>query len=238
MKGFLGTFVIFIFWATGGTYYVSKSNPSRSNDLVPLVDSSAVSQVKLAIPSNSATSDKKAVETPLKNVYLEDSLDKPRASNASPSNSALLAEELRKSITISDTIDINTGEPEITYNEEIIKEEKEENSLLFYPRYTKSSELILDRRLVDYANELKKILKEYPDKKVTIIGHTDNIGNAKDNFAIGLKKSRQVKWYLTVRKGIKRSFIKAISKGEQEPVESNYSNWGRKKNNRIEIIVE
>lgn len=236
MKGFIGAFLVFIFWATGGIYYISTTNLSRSYNLAPQkVNTSTVVQSKTPKSPTSATNDKEPGKIPLENVYLGDSLDKPYAYT---SNSKLLAEELRKSITISDTIDINKGEPEIAYIEEILEEEEEKNSLLFYPRYTKSSELILDRKLVDYANELKKILKENPDKRVTIIGHTDNIGNAKDNFAIGLKKSRQVKWYLTVRKGIKRSFIKAISKGEQEPVESNYSNWGRMKNNRIEIIVE
>ena len=112
------------------------------------------------------------------------------------------------------------------------------SSDLFYPRYTSSSELILDKKLIEYAGELKKLLKENPEKKVTIIGHTDNIGNARDNFTAALKKSRQVKWYLTARRGIPRSFITATSRGEEEPLESNKSNWGRKKNNRIEIIVD
>ena len=73
---------------------------------------------------------------------------------------------------------------------------------------------------------------------MTIIGHTDNVGNAEDNFRIGLKKSRQIKWYLTTQRGIKRSRISAISRGESNPIEANTSVWGREKNNRIEIIVD
>ena len=153
------------------------------------------------------------------------------------SSSQLLAEELKKSITISDTVDFNRGEPDLKYEEEILVEEVSVKQL-FYPRYTRSAELILDKELVAYAKDLKAILKENPDKKITITGHTDNVGSAKDNFTIALKKARQVKWYLTARKGLPRSRIKAVSKGEIEPIESNNSNWGRKKNNRIEIIVE
>lgn len=176
-------------------------------------------------------------QTTLSNSQIGTESDSVTIQNTA-SNSQLLADELKKSITISDTIDINKGEPEFSYEEEITEKEEERKTQLFYPRYTPSQELMLDKKLVDYANELKQLLKESPEKKITIIGHTDNIGNAKDNFKIALKKSRQVKWYLTARRGLPRSRIKAISKGEQEPIESNSSNWGRRKNNRIEIFVE
>lgn len=241
MKGFLSAFLVFIFWISGGIYYISKTNPLLAEVKSDTNAIEAVSPIPVAslipeVPKDTAAPTiAEGIDTETADLST-DSLftDNP----SSTSNSQLLADELRKSITISDTIDINEGEPEISFEEEIIEEEKVVTSQLFYPRYTKSSELILDKKLVEYASQLKKILKEFPDKKVTIIGHTDNIGNSKDNFDIGLKKSRQVKWYLTARKGIKRSAITATSKGEQEPVESNNSKWGRKINNRIEIIVE
>jgi len=238
VKGFLGAFFVFIFWATGGIYYISKTNPELANKKA---ESTFVTNTnKIGAPTPEVTPEK----TEVLEVASEQEEQELTSTNQdslivqeSSSNSQLLADELKKSITISDTIDINQGEPELKYEEEILEEEAPV-SQLFYPRYTKSAELILDKKLVDYAKELKILLKENPDKKVTITGHTDNIGSAKDNFAIGLKKSRQVKWYLTARKGLPRSRIKAISKGEIEPIESNNSNWGRKKNNRIEILVE
>jgi len=237
VKGFLVAFFVFVFWASGGIYYISKANsePDNIKDQTTFV-------------ANTNKIDKLSPEIIPEPLQILEVTSEQKEEIINPnqdslvvlelsSNSQLLAQELKKSITISDTIDINQGEPELTYEEEILEEEAPA-AQLFYPRYTKSAELILDTKLVDYAKELKVLLKENPDKKITITGHTDNIGNAKDNFAIALKKSRQVKWYLTARKGLPRSRIKAISKGEIEPIESNNSNWGRKKNNRIEIIVE
>lgn len=236
MKGFLGAFLVFIFWASGGIYYISKTNPELSDTAVINPATTHKTAEQIATQETTAVSQSLPVAaTEEVDITVPDSTIPQNNS----SNSQLLAAELKKSITISDTIDINKGEPELSFEEDIPeKEEEEARTQLFYPRYTASQELILDRKLVNYAKELKQILKDSPDKKITIIGHTDNIGSAKDNFAIALKKSRQVKWYLTARKGMPRSRIRATSKGEQEPIESNNSNWGRKKNNRIEIIVE
>lgn len=242
MKGFLGAFIVFVFWASGGIYYISTTTPLSSSKLEnTIANKEASTSLTIAQPAvNEIIKDDRPKEhfdkSDTENTsFTQDSLF---AQGATSSSSQLLAEELKMSITISDTIDINEGEPEITFEQELQEEEEISNNKLFYPRYTKSSELILDQKLVDYANELKVILKEAPETKVTIIGHTDNVGSAKDNFSIGLKKSRQVKWYLTARKGLPRSRITATSRGEQEPIERNTSTWGRKQNNRIEIIVE
>ena len=240
MKGFLGAFIVFVFWASGGIYYISTTNTKLSSNTVATGSAANTDAVtKTSIPVTKAvteiTSEKKSDSIITSDTQVNN--DSLTVKENSASSSKILAEELKQSITISDTIDINQGEPEISYEEEILEEETAKNQL-FYPRYTQSSELILDRKLVDYATELKALLKENPDKKIIIIGHTDNIGSAKDNFANGLKKSRQVKWYLTARKGIPRRHITATSRGEQEPIEDNNSKWGRKQNNRIEIIIE
>lgn len=238
MKGFLGAFLIFIFWASGSIYYVSK-NKAGSKQI-----EDTQSKDFPATQKDEGKSMTTLQPTTLQNkISLESKKDEVATDSIVPSktspNSQILAAELRKSIAISDTIDIDTGEPALNYENEIaLPSDEALNSNLFYPRYTSSSELILDKKLVEYAGELKKLLDENPEKKVTIIGHTDNIGNARDNFTAALKKARQVKWYLTARRGLPRSLIKATSRGEEEPIESNESNWGRKKNNRIEIIVD
>ncbi len=235
MKGFLGAFLIFIFWASGGIYYVSKTH-EKGPELESIESKEVVREEFKGMETSQPTYETKLEMT---EVQIDPELTDSVFNSGSSGNSQLLAAELKKSISISDTIDINQGEPALSYESEIaLFSEKFVNSNLFYPRYTNSSELILDKKLINYANELKELLKESPDKKVTIIGHTDNIGNARDNFVLALKKARQVKWYLTAMRGIPRSFITATSRGEEEPIESNNSKWGRNKNDRIEIIVD
>ncbi len=269
MKGFWGTFFIFLLWATAGIYYihikenkdVSVENPvqipvNKKDTINYNTDTYDSSEKKNAVVLDTAPVDSTSLKTDLNPSEIDSvsttivSIDMNSLSKSPNSNndiyisenttvdSQLLADEIKKSIAISDTVDIDKYEPTIEYRgETAINENPNASSQIFYPGYA-NTDLIVGNDLIAYATELKKILDENPTKKVTIIGHTDNVGNAKDNFRIGLKKSRQIKWYLTARRGIKRSRVTAISRGESNPIESNASVWGRKKNNRIEIIVD
>ncbi len=253
MKGFLGTLCIFLLWATAGIYYVhiKESRKSSKSSVINVLNNTSQSgtsgynEVQEKEDENSIVKDTISIQEDntlnndsSTNKTIFDTIDPLSFTDNSSLDSQLLADEIKKSIAISDTIDINKDEPEVLYKrEEVTINTSDASSQLFYPSYS-NSDLILDKKLIIYTTELKKLLKENPNKKVTIIGHTDNVGNAEDNFRIGLKKSRQIKWYLTTRRGIKRSKVTAISRGESSPIETNTNTWGRKKNNRIEIIVD
>ena len=63
-----------------------------------------------------------------------------------------------------------------------------------------------------------KWLKEHPEVRMTIVGHTDLVGSERYNDNLGLRRARAVLSQL-VRLGIRRSRLDAIaSKGETEPV--------------------
>ncbi|WP_051335910.1 OmpA family protein [Aquimarina latercula] len=93
-----------------------------------------------------------------------------------------------------------------------------------------------DATLSNYALELKNYLTKYPDKKVLITGHTDNIGDTKSNQLFGLKRAQNVRDYLTSQ-GIPSDKFTAKSKGELSPIAPNDTQENRAKNRRIEIIV-
>ena len=269
MKGFWGTFFIFLLWASAGIYYIhTKENKDASIDTPDQISIKKQGSDNLKSDTYKNSSEKIEIEADttkiVSDITLTD-LNTPKIDSISDNvvgidmnslskspnsnkdiyisenttvDSQLLADEIKKSIAISDTVDIDKDEPTIEYRgETVIKNNPNVSSQIFYPGYA-NTDLIVGKDLIAYATELKKILEENPTKKVTIIGHTDNVGNAKDNFMIGLKKSRQIKWYLTARRGIERSKVTAISRGESTPIKSNASVWGRKKNNRIEIIVD
>ena len=73
-------------------------------------------------------------------------------------------------------------------------------------------------------------------KKVLIEGHTDDRGEAQDNFVIARDRATNVLDYL-VSQGIDATKLTAISKGETAPLTENNTEEGRSKNRRIEIIV-
>ncbi|WP_405206312.1 OmpA family protein [Aquimarina sp. LLG6339-5] len=93
-----------------------------------------------------------------------------------------------------------------------------------------------DATLSNYALELKNYLTKYPDKKVLITGHTDNVGDTKSNQFFGLKRAQNVRDYLTSQ-GIPSDKLTAKSKGELSPIVPNDTQENRAKNRRIEIIV-
>ena len=63
-----------------------------------------------------------------------------------------------------------------------------------------------------------KWLRENPDVRMTIIGHTDLVGSERYNQGLGLRRARRVLNYL-VRRGVSRSRLDAVaSRGEREPV--------------------
>lgn len=106
---------------------------------------------------------------------------------------------------------------------------------LVYPTFTNSGILVNDELKATLA-DLKKIMADRPEIVIKVIGHTDNIGNYQDNYNLGLKYARQVRWYFVNRGNLDRKRILALSKGESEPLDTNNSQRGRDLNRRIEII--
>jgi OOP family OmpA-OmpF porin len=107
-------------------------------------------------------------------------------------------------------------------------------SKTIYPRYSSSG--ILDSTVLKMTlQEAKMALEANSNLKITVIGHTDNIGNATDNYNRGLEFAKQVRWYLVSKGGINRKSIRAVSKGESEAIASNRTEKGRNLNQRIEL---
>ena len=72
---------------------------------------------------------------------------------------------------------------------------------------------------------------------VTIEGHTDWIGSDTFNFSLSKKRANETQKYL-INKGISKSKLKTIGKGEKEPVASNKTDAGRAKNRRADFIMK
>ncbi len=81
-----------------------------------------------------------------------------------------------------------------------------------------------------------RTLLSHPELKVDITGYTDNIGSARYNKQLSLKRANAVKNYLVAR-GIAASRINTIGMGEANPVASNKTAEGRALNRRIEFKV-
>lgn len=85
-------------------------------------------------------------------------------------------------------------------------------------------------------NRVAQILKKYPDYKVRIVGHTDNIGSEEYNLKLSKKRAEAVKKYL-IKKGISASRLTTEGKGESSPIAPNDTEEGRAKNRRVEFFL-
>lgn len=79
-----------------------------------------------------------------------------------------------------------------------------------------------------------KYLNKDTSLQLQISGHTDSAGDYKYNQELALKRSQEVKSVL-VTAGIKAERIKVRSFGEQLPIDTNASIWGRMKNRRVTV---
>ncbi|PKA84115.1 OmpA family protein [Ulvibacter sp. MAR_2010_11] len=107
-------------------------------------------------------------------------------------------------------------------------------STIVYPNFSTTG-IMVNENLKTLLAEVVQIVEENPDINVEVIGHTDNVGNANDNFIMGLQFARQVRWYLINKGKIDSAKIKATSRGEAEPIDSNHTESGRNANRRVEV---
>ena len=83
-------------------------------------------------------------------------------------------------------------------------------------------------------DEVVRVLKANPDVNVEIQGHTDNVGSVAYNQKLSTARASSVKQYL-VDHGVNSARLKAVGKGEVEPVADNTSEAGRLQNRRVEL---
>lgn len=79
-------------------------------------------------------------------------------------------------------------------------------------------------------------LKQFPNTDVTVVGYTDNTGAESYNMTLSQNRAQSVVDYLESQ-GISATRLKAIGKGEADPVASNSTVQGRAENRRVEIYI-
>ncbi len=79
------------------------------------------------------------------------------------------------------------------------------------------------------------ILKENPQLKVEIGGHTDESGNEKANQAISEKRAESAKKYLMDKFNIAADRMTVKGYGATKPIADNSTQEGRAKNRRVEF---
>jgi outer membrane protein OmpA-like peptidoglycan-associated protein len=81
-----------------------------------------------------------------------------------------------------------------------------------------------------------QILRAYPHSRITLIGHTDNIGDPQRNLRLSQDRVDRMA-ELLVHGGIQAGRITAIGHGMADPIASNATVEGQARNRRVELVV-
>jgi outer membrane protein OmpA-like peptidoglycan-associated protein len=88
-------------------------------------------------------------------------------------------------------------------------------------------------------SELEKLvlyLKLNPNSKINLVGYTDNFGNEESNKQLSQARAKAVSDYL-ISHGINKGNISYKGMGSLNPIASNYTEEGRRRNRRVECII-
>jgi OOP family OmpA-OmpF porin len=117
---------------------------------------------------------------------------------------------------------------------EIRKEAREKiNYIARNILFTSSSDHLTDSSYLA-LDVLAALMKDHPEWRLTIEGHTDNHGKAEANRLLSQNRALTVRDYL-VKKGVARDHLTAVGLGQENPIADNGTPAGRATNRRVEL---
>lgn len=94
----------------------------------------------------------------------------------------------------------------------------------------------IDPGSFEELNVLMKMMNENPTMIVQLEGHTDYLGNAKENLRLSQQRVESVKEYL-VSKGINRNRLKTKAFGGMQPLSRDNTPEAHRLNRRVEVRI-
>jgi outer membrane protein OmpA-like peptidoglycan-associated protein len=86
--------------------------------------------------------------------------------------------------------------------------------------------------------EIAQAMADKPDWKLTVTGHTDNIGGHKYNQELSQRRSAAVKKALVERYHVDPNRLSTSGDGDSDPIDTNDTLEGRARNRRVELTLD
>jgi general secretion pathway protein A len=100
--------------------------------------------------------------------------------------------------------------------------------------YFKHNSNDLEDQFFETLNRIAAFMLQSPTAKVSIKGYTDSTGNSSYNISVSQFRANIIKTYL-VGKGVNPANIDAVGLGAENPIATNATEDGRRRNRRVEI---
>ena len=137
----------------------------------------------------------------------------------------------------SENFPLSKKQPDSTYNIDIPLEPIEANASVILKN------IFFDINKYELANESQveldqvvQLMKDNPNVKIEISGHTDNVGKPADNIKLSTNRAKSVVTYLT-EKGIDPKRLSYKGFGDTKPIADNKTEEGRAQNRRTELKI-
>lgn len=88
----------------------------------------------------------------------------------------------------------------------------------------------------DLSSAIRQLLLQHPDARVTVTGHTDEVGTEETNLTLSQRRARQVIDALAER-GVPRGRLEARGVGNSQPIPASRSDGDRSFNRRVSFAV-
>ena len=94
-----------------------------------------------------------------------------------------------------------------------------------------------DAKSIQVLDNLVSFMKDNPNIKIRLEGHTDNAGDPSLNKDLSMKRASKIRGYLTIN-GIDFERVRISGWGGTRPIADNSSEEGRERNRRVEMLIE
>ena len=135
------------------------------------------------------------------------------------------------SITDANLCMVNTPEEGATIYEKIISQGKFVSRDILFDI---GKATIKERSFIEISR-IASFMKEHPQIRFSIEGHTDSQGDATANMSLSERRAQAIKESL-IKFGISSSRLKIKGMGESKPIDTNSTSEGRANNRRVEFI--
>ncbi|WP_143961404.1 OmpA family protein [Litoribacter populi] len=95
---------------------------------------------------------------------------------------------------------------------------------------------LTDVSSLENVRKLASFMKENPELKVRIEGHTDNLGDPQLNKELSMSRASMIR-NLLIDAGVKFERIRVSGWGGTKPISENQTEEGRNKNRRVEMVI-
>lgn len=85
---------------------------------------------------------------------------------------------------------------------------------------------------------LKQAIGVFPESRVIVEGHTDAFGSDAQNLSLSQSRAESVVQHLLASMAVSPLNLQSVGYGESRPVANNETEEGRKRNRRIDVVIQ